>query len=75
MPIWLLISILQLFVPLVTILRACCIESVRHYAVHWISSLIILIGVIINLVTLREDPDDDMDEKDVSNHRESFLKL
>tara|TARA_B110000285_G_C15097310_1_gene602849 strand:- start:837 stop:1154 length:318 start_codon:yes stop_codon:yes gene_type:complete len=58
MPLWLLISVLQLFVPLVTILRACCIESVRHYTVHWLSSLLILIGVIVNLVTLKEFPEE-----------------
>ena len=52
--------------PMVTILRACCIESVRHYTTHWLSSLVILIGVIINLVTLKDHPNDSEDGDHVS---------
>lgn len=52
--IWLLISLLHLYIPLNMILRSCCIENVQHHKTHWLSTLIILAGCIINMFTLRK---------------------
>jgi hypothetical protein len=47
MPVWLLIVLLQLFIPLNTLMRSCCV-GLKHFKIHIISSLIILIGVGIS---------------------------
>jgi len=52
MPIWLLITLLQLKIPLTTIMRGCCIDEVRHYLTHWIAALVILVGCVVNMLTL-----------------------
>jgi hypothetical protein len=51
-PLWMLVSMMQLFIPLNMILRSCCLESVFHYNIHWISGLIIFVGCIISLTTI-----------------------
>ena len=43
-PLWLLASLLQLFIPLNMMLRSCCI-GLRHFNVHVMAGLIILIAV------------------------------
>uniref|UniRef100_A0A7S3IV51 Uncharacterized protein n=1 Tax=Strombidium inclinatum TaxID=197538 RepID=A0A7S3IV51_9SPIT len=53
-PLWLLISLLQLFIPLNLMLRSCCIEEVSHKWVHWLMSLVILAGAIYNMFTMSE---------------------
>ena len=47
-PIWLIITLLQLFIPLNLFLRSCCV-GLKHYKIHIYASLIILVGVGINL--------------------------
>ena len=52
MPYWLLISILQLFIPINLLFRTCCIEDTRHYKIHWLSALLIFVGVIVNMCAI-----------------------
>ena len=52
MPMWLLISLLQLFIPLNLLLKSFCIDGVQHYKIHWIAACIIFVGCIINMFTL-----------------------
>lgn len=52
MPLWLLVAMLQMFIPLNMILRSCCIQNVLHYNVHWISALTIFVGCIVSMMTL-----------------------
>jgi len=52
MPYWLLISLLQLFIPINLLFRTCCIEDTRHYKIHWISGILILVGCIVNMCTI-----------------------
>lgn len=53
-PFWLLISFLQLKIPLMTFMRFCCIEEVRHYWTHWFSALVILSACIVHLFRLQQ---------------------
>jgi hypothetical protein len=53
MPLWLLVGMLQLFIPLNMLMRTCCIQDVLHYGVHWGSALVIFIGVIVCMMTLQ----------------------
>lgn len=57
LPMWLLICLLQLFIPLNMLLRTCCIDEVSQYKIHWLSSLTILLGCIISMFTLGGDPE------------------
>ena len=59
MPIWLLVSMLQLFIPLNMILRSCCINNVLHYNIHWISALVIIVGCIVSAITLQQEYNED----------------
>ena len=54
MPLWLLISILQVFIPLNMTLRSLCIGHVSHYRFHWASGFVILVGGILNMLTLEK---------------------
>jgi hypothetical protein len=54
MPLWLLISLLQLKLPLTTLLRSCCINEVSHYFVHWLSAIVIFGGCIVHLFRLSD---------------------
>ena len=58
LPIWLFTSLLQLFIPFNILIRACCIKDSRHYATHWLTSLLILIGAIIHMMMLIHAKDD-----------------
>lgn len=58
MPFWLLISLLQLFIPINLFLRSCCIEETRHYKIHWLSGLMILVGCILNMFTISTHKDE-----------------
>lgn len=55
MPIWLFLSLLQLFIPLNMLFRSCCISGIRHSRIHQISSAIIFVGCIINSLTLLDN--------------------
>lgn len=54
MPIWLLLTLMQLKIPLITFMRFCCIEEVRHYWAHWLSALVILSGCVVHMLRLQE---------------------
>lgn len=58
-PIWLLLTMLQYKIPFITLLRSCCIEEVSHYLIHWFSALLIFVGCIVNIFTLKYYPDED----------------
>ena len=55
MPIWLFVTLLQLKIPLTTFFRSCCIEEMSHYAIHWLSALVILVGCIVGMLTLKDN--------------------
>jgi len=67
MPLWLLVSMLQLFIPLNMILRSCCIQNVLHYNVHWLSALVILVGCIISMLTLNQDNQEEKVSNQITN--------
>lgn len=48
-PIWLLITMLQFFIPFNMLVRSCCI-GLRHYKVHAFAGFIIFAAVCINLL-------------------------
>lgn len=50
-PLWLLVSLLQFFIPLNMLFRSCCI-GLKHYTVHVVSGFIILVAVIVNMVDI-----------------------
>jgi hypothetical protein len=52
-PVWLVITCLQLFIPLNLFLRSLCV-GLKHYKVHIYASLLILIGIAVNLGDLSE---------------------
>ena len=53
MPVWLLIILLQLFIPLNTLLRSSCV-GLKHYKIHMFSSLIIIVGCAISFGDLSD---------------------
>src|SRR5947209_2226013 len=53
-PIWVIISLLQLFIPLNLLLRSCCI-GLKHKKLHVAAALVILIGVGVNLIDFSYD--------------------
>ena len=52
-PIWLLISLLQFFIPLNMLFRSCCI-GLKHYLVHVVAGCIILTGIILNMIDISD---------------------
>ena len=52
-PVWLLISLMQFFIPLNMVMRTCCIGGVEQYKVHWLATVVIFAGVIVNFLTLK----------------------
>jgi len=50
-PMWHLIILLQLFIPLNMFLRSCCV-GLKHYKIHVYASLVILIGVSVSLLDI-----------------------
>jgi len=53
-PIWLLCSLLQFFIPINMLFRRCCL-GLKHYAIHTVAGLTILIAVILNIVDLESN--------------------
>lgn len=51
-PIWLLIILMQLFIPLKMFIGA-CLKSVEYYKIHIYSSLIILFGIILGMINFK----------------------
>lgn len=52
---WMLIALLQLYIPLNMFLRSCCIENISHYLRHWVIGLLIFTGCVVSLFTLQND--------------------
>lgn len=52
---WMLIALLQLYIPLNMFLRSCCIENISHYLRHWVIGLLIFTGCVVSLFTLQDD--------------------
>ena len=56
-PIWLLVSLLQFFIPLNMLFRSCCI-GLKHYTTHVIAGFIILVAVVLNMVDITDSKED-----------------
>jgi len=52
-PIWLLISLLQFFIPLNMFFRSCCI-GLKHYLIHIVAGCIILGAIVINMIDISD---------------------
>jgi hypothetical protein len=50
-------------------MRSCCIDEVKHYWVHWLSSVVIFTGCIIHMMRL------DLDDYKNSDYRYYTLYL
>ena len=48
---WMIVIILQLFIPLNLLLRLCCIKM-KHYKIHVFAAMLILVSVVISLLNL-----------------------
>lgn len=55
-PLWLLISMLQFFIPLNMLFRSCCI-GLKHYTMHVVAGFVILVAVILNLIDITDTKD------------------
>lgn len=53
-PVWLMVTLLQLFIPLNMFLRSLCV-GLKHYKIHIFASFVIIVGVAVNLGDLSED--------------------
>ena len=53
-PIWLLVSLLQFFIPLNMLFRSCCL-GLKHYAIHVIAGFVILAATVLNMVDLADN--------------------
>ena len=49
-PIWLLCSLLQFFIPINMVIRRCI--GLKHYLTHVVAGLTILLAVVLNVVDL-----------------------
>lgn len=56
MNMYMIVVLMQLFIPLSVFMRTCCAQ-LKHYPVHLISALVILIGVVFSLLDLMQ-PDE-----------------
>ena len=56
-PLWLLTSLLQLFIPLNMLLRSCCI-GLKHYKIHYLAGLVILVSVGLAMFSAFENRED-----------------
>jgi hypothetical protein len=52
-PIFILISLLQLFIPLNLFVRSCCV-NLTHKKIHIIAAIVIVVGIGINLIDLKD---------------------
>ena len=50
-PIWELVILLQLFIPINMLFRRCCI-GLKHYTTHVIAGLVIVIATVLNMIDL-----------------------
>ena len=61
-PVYLLITLLQFFIPLNMLFRSCCI-GLTHYTKHMVAGFIIAGSVILNLIDITEDKE----------HKETYM--
>ena len=52
---WLMVSLLQFFIPLNLYFKA-CFSGFQYYRVHFAASFIILLGVGVNMIELKDPP-------------------
>jgi hypothetical protein len=50
-PIFMLVSLLQLFIPLSVFMRQCCI-GLKHYKIHIVAAGVILVGILFSYIDL-----------------------
>ena len=56
-PLWLLVSLLQFFIPLNMLFRSCCI-GLKHYPTHVLAGFIILTAVVVNMIDITDSKQD-----------------
>ena len=56
-PVWMLVTLLQFFIPLNMLVRSCCI-GLQHHKIHAVAGFIIFGAVIINLMDFAADKED-----------------
>lgn len=56
-PIWLLISLLQFFIPLNMLFRSCCI-GLKHHLIHVAAGFIILVAVLLTMIDITDSKAD-----------------
>lgn len=61
-PVYLLISLLQFFIPLNMLFRSCCI-GLKHYTKHVLAGFVILVAVVLNMIDITED----------TQHKEEYM--
>ena len=49
LPVWMLVSLLQAFIPLNMLFRSCCI-GLKHYTIHVVAGFVIVIAVLLNML-------------------------
>mmetsp|Transcript_21402 Transcript_21402/g.26340 ORF Transcript_21402/g.26340 Transcript_21402/m.26340 type:complete len:273 (-) Transcript_21402:549-1367(-) len=52
-PVYLLVALLQFFIPLNMLFRSCCL-GLKHYAIHVIAGFVILLATILSMVDLAD---------------------
>ena len=57
-PLWLLCSLLQFFIPLNMLFRSCCV-GLKHYNTHVFAGVIICLAVIVNMIDITGSKGDD----------------
>ena len=55
-PLWLLVSLLQFFIPLNMIFRSCCMR-LKHFYMHMVAGFIILCAIVTNMIDIKKEGD------------------
>lgn len=61
-PLWLLVSLLQFFIPLNMLFRSCCI-NLKHYSIHVAAGFMILIAILLNMIDITDTKQPELKEK------------
>ena len=48
-PVWMLVSLLQFFIPLNMLFRSCCI-GMKHYNRHVLAGFVICVAILLNMI-------------------------
>lgn len=54
---WMLVSLLQFFIPLNMLFRSCCI-GLKHYTAHVVAGFIIVFAILLNVIDINANPED-----------------